>query len=492
MKTLLTAAVVLASLAGTPSAAYGNVAAAPSGQVIPDSYIVVAERSQVERHGGRIVREFKSFNGFEVHMNASQARRVAASGYVEQNAVIQLDAGILGTQPNPPSWGLDRIDQRNLPLDASYTFPNNGAGVRAYILSTGIRVTHTDFGGRAIHGYDSVDNDFIATDCQGSGTHLAGIVGGANYGVAKGATLVAMRIVNCTGAGTIAQVVAGIDWVTNNAVRPAVAVLAVGSAANTVVDNAVKASIASGISYSVVAGGSGSDACNFSPGRVTDALTVAASSNTDTVSGSSGFGPCVDLYAPGVGITSTWYTTDTAVATISGTTPASAHVAGAAALILFAHPTWSAIQVHNEITADATPGVLTGVPPGTANLLLYVDNGGTTPCLYTNGTDVPIPDYPGAAVYSDINVPCAGTGSAAAPVTVNIVHTWKGDLTVELVSPDGSTFLLHNRTGGSADNINQTYIVDLSGEGRNGVWRLRVRDHARADTGYINSWTVNP
>jgi subtilisin family serine protease len=387
------AVLTLTALAGTqasgaPVEPLGLIRPAATATV-PGSYLVMlrggsAPQQLIRRYGGRLGHVYQhALRGFEVALPELAARRMAADpavAYVQQNGFVSLDvtaaAGIQGTQPNPPSWGLDRIDQRLLPLDRSYTYPNTAPNVHAYILSTGIRFTHTDFGGRAVSGRDVIDNDNDASDCNGNGTYLAGIVGGAKHGVAKGVTLVGVRILNCTGSATFAQVIAGIDWVTANAVKPAVAVLAAGGGANTALDDAVRNSIASGVSYAVTAGSSGGDACSFSPGRVATAITAGATNSTDTRLPSSNYGPCLDLFAPGGSILSTWYASDTATITITGTTPAAAHTAGAAALIASRHPTWTAQQVRNKLVADATPGVVINPGPGSPNLLLYVDNSG--------------------------------------------------------------------------------------------------------------------
>lgn len=479
MRSFSTAVVLLSFLGGTTSAA-APVPEASYIVVLQDSTGPVAHYTMTKGHVFT-----KALNGFEAKMSPATASRLArdpAVAYLAPNETHQIEP--LGTQPNPPSWGLDRIDQRALPLDKSYTFPNTASNVHAYVMTTGVRITHTDFGGRAIHGWDTVDNDGDASDCNGHGTYTAGIVGGAAHGVAKGATLVAMRIVNCSGAGTTAQIIAGIDWVTANAVKPAVAVLPIGGGINTALENAVRNSIASGISYAT---GSGSVSCSSSPGRMPEVLNVDGSNSSDAVLPSAGSGSCIDLFAPGGAILSTWWTSDTATATISGGTPAAAHTAGVAALVVSANPAWTAQQVHDKVIADATVGVLTGVPVGAPNRLLFVDNG----CRASNDTNVPIPDYPGAAVFGSVTIAgCSGNASATSTVEVHIIHTWIGDLTVDLLAPDGSIYRLHNRTGGSADNIHRTYTVNLSSELRNGTWRLKVQDHARADVGYLDSWTV--
>jgi subtilisin family serine protease len=279
------------------------------------------------------------------------------------------------TQANPPSYGLDRIDQRNRPLDSSYTYATTATAVHAYIIDTGIRTTHGDFGGRATSGFDAIDGG-AADDCNGHGTHVAGTVGGAAHGVAKGVRLVAVRVLNCEGSGTTAQVVAGIDWVTANAVEPAVANMSLGGGADTALDAAVRRSIASGVSYAIAAGNGflglfPLNACSQSPARVTEALTVSATDSSDRKPFWANTGTCVDLLAPGVSITSTWSTGDAATNTITGTSMSTPHVAGAAALYLHGNPAATPAQVHAAIVSSATTGVVGSPGSGTPNRLLY-------------------------------------------------------------------------------------------------------------------------
>jgi subtilisin family serine protease len=380
---LTTVAIPGAAHAASP--AERAVLAAPGAEVVPDSYVVVLKqdkaavagqaRTLADRHSATVQQTYShALRGFAATMSAQQARRMAAEpavAYVQPNVIHR--AG--DTQTNPPSYGLDRIDQRNLPLNSAYTYSTSAANVHAYIIDTGIRTTHTDFGGRAVSGFDAIDGG-AADDCNGHGTHVAGTVGGTAYGVAKGVQLVAVRVLNCEGSGTTAQVIAGIDWVTANAAKPAVANMSLGGGADTALDNAVTGSIASGVSYSIAAGNGlfglvALDACTQSPARVPTAITVSAVDSSDTKPRWPNRGTCVDVFAPGINITSAWGTGDTATNTISGTSMATPHVAGAAALYLATHPAANAAEVHAAIVNNATTGVVTNAGTGSPNRLLY-------------------------------------------------------------------------------------------------------------------------
>jgi subtilisin family serine protease len=244
--------------------------------------------------------------------------------------------------------------------------------VSAYIIDTGIRFSHTQFGGRAVSGYDAVDGG-SADDCNGHGTHVAGTVGSSTYGVAKSVRLVGVRVLNCQGSGTNSGVIAGVDWVTQNhaAGQPAVANMSLGGGASTALDNAVNNSINDGVTYAIAAGNSNANACNYSPARVAAAVTVGSTTSSDARSSFSNYGTCLDLFAPGSSITSTWHTSNTATNTISGTSMATPHVAGVGALYLQGNPAASPATVRNAIVNTATSGVLTGVGSGSPNRLLY-------------------------------------------------------------------------------------------------------------------------
>ncbi|MGH2749536.1 MAG: S8 family peptidase [Actinomycetota bacterium] len=286
---------------------------------------------------------------------------------------IEADSRVtISDTQSPATWGLDRIDQRNLPLSNSYTYNATGSGVTAYIIDTGIRFSHAQFGGRAVSGYDSVDGG-SADDCNGHGTHVAGTVGGTTYGVAKSVQLVAVRVLNCQGSGTNSGVIAGVDWVTGNhqAGQPAVANMSLGGGANSSLDNAVNNSINDGVTYAVAAGNSNANACNYSPARVSAAITVGSTTSSDSRSSFSNYGSCLDIFAPGSSITSAWHTSDTATNTISGTSMASPHVAGVAALYLQGSPSATPSTVRNAIVNSGTSGVLSNVGSGSPTLLLY-------------------------------------------------------------------------------------------------------------------------
>jgi subtilisin family serine protease len=496
------------ALAAPASAAVGTIREAGSSSVVKDSYVVVlksstgvptAVTSLKSKYGGTIGHTYThALSGFEVSMSAAAAKKLAADpkvSYVQQNGIFKAS-----TTQSGATWGIDRIDQKALPLSTTYTYDTTASNVHAYIIDTGILLTHSQFGGRATSGYDFVDDDTNATDCAGHGTHVAGTVGGSTYGVAKGVALVAVRVLDCAGSGTTADVVAGIDWVTANAIKPAVANMSLGGGADATLDAAVNRSIAAGVTYAVASGNDNVSACSSSPARVPNAITVNATTKTDARASFSNYGTCTDIFAPGQDITSSWYTSTSATNTISGTSMATPHVVGAAALILANNPTYTPAQVTAALKAAATPNVVTSPGTGSPNLLLYTSPGGTTTpptdppttgCSATSSKVVAIPDA-GAAVNSPITIAgCARSAATASTVAVNITHSWRGDLTVALVAPDGTSYALKaSSANDSADNVTGTYTVNLSSEAANGIWNLRVQDVAAQDTGSIQSWTL--
>lgn len=301
-----------------------------------------------------------ALNGF-----AGSISDAARAGLLRDVRVTRVEpdgiATIVTTQTmdaNGDPWGLDRIDQRALPLSGTYTYSNTGSGVEVHIIDTGILTTHEDFGGRAVHGYDFVDNDADATDCHGHGTHVAGTTGGTTWGVAKTMKLVAVRVLDCGGSGTWSGVIAGVDWVTANHTKPAVANMSLGGRANSSVDDAVRNSIAAGVSYSIAAGNSSQDACRFSPARVAEAMTIGATTKTDDRATYSNVGNCIDWFAPGSGIKSAWIGSNTATNTLSGTSMAAPHTAGVAALYLQSNPGANPATVRNALYELTTKGVV--------------------------------------------------------------------------------------------------------------------------------------
>ncbi|RDD85971.1 S8 family peptidase [Streptomyces parvulus] len=500
-----TAALAASLVSALPAtAAEGRVQYADAANAVAGSYIVTLKADEVKsgsaegralakKYGADIERTYtKALNGYAVEASETEAKRLAADPAVA-SVVQDRTFHVTGTQPNPPSWGLDRIDQRNLPLNSSYTYPDSaGQGVTAYVVDTGVRITHGDFGGRASYGYDAIDNDNTAQDGHGHGTHVAGTVAGSAYGVAKKAKIVGVRVLDNSGSGTTAQVVAGIDWVARNAVKPAVANMSLGGGADSALDTAVRNAIASGVTFVVAAGNESTNASTKSPARVTEAITVGATTSSDARASYSNYGSVLDLFAPGSSITSAWNTGDSATNTISGTSMASPHVAGAAALHLAANPTATPAQVATALTSAATTGVVTNPGSGSPNRLLYTGDGGTTPPptgdLYENTGDYTIRDN--ATVESPVTVSGeAGNAPSAMPVQVRIVHSYIGDLQVQLIAPDGTAYTLKAYgTGGSADDIDTTYTVNASSETANGTWKLRVSDNASLDTGRIDAW----
>src|SRR5262245_28293982 len=356
-------------------------------RAIPNHYIVVLDRdangrlgdaalnaSQVERlvpeFAGTVTRRFNhAINGFTAFLSEQQALTLSEDpdvAFVEEDSTMEA----LITQTNPP-WGLDRIGQRDLPLNQAYSYTTTGSGVNAYIIDTGIRRTHTQFGGRAFVGFDAIGDGQNTNDCNGHGTHVAGTVGGSTYGVAKNVRLFAVRVLACNGSGTNSGVIAGVDWVTANHISPAVANMSLGGGVSTALDTAVRNSIASGVTYAIAAGNSNTNASNQSPARVGEAITVGATTRTDARSSFSNFGSVVDIFAPGSAILSSYFTSDTATASLSGTSMASPHVAGVAARYLQSVPGAAPAAVRNEIVNQASANKLSGIPSGTANRLLF-------------------------------------------------------------------------------------------------------------------------
>jgi subtilisin family serine protease len=338
------------------------------------------------RHGGTVGRFFEhALQGYSICLPEAAAEALSEEpnvDLVEQEQVFTPVATQSGA-----TWGIDRIDQRNLPLSTTYTYNFTGAGVHAYIIDTGIRATHHDFGGRvSSQGFTAINDGNGTNDCHGHGTHVSGTVGSSTYGVAKGVTLHAVRVLDCTGSGSTSGVIAGVDWVTQNHASLAVANMSLGGGVSTALDTAVNNSISSGVTYAVAAGNSNANACNGSPARVAAALTVGSTTMSDARSSFSNFGSCVDLFAPGSSITSTWNTSDTATNTISGTSMATPHVTGVAALYLHQFGFQAPSAVAQAINNNATTGVVGNPGSGSPNRLLYsLFGGGGATTVFSDG-----------------------------------------------------------------------------------------------------------
>lgn len=385
-------------------------------------------------------------HGGVYHMTMNEAQQLSLDSnvaYIERDQIFTINTT---TQTNP-TWGLDRIDQSSSSLSHSYSYPDGGQSVNVYVIDTGILTTHQQFGGRATSAVDVVDGDNDATDCNGHGTHVAGTVGSQTYGVAKNAKLFAVRVLNCEGSGSTSDVIAGVEWVTAHHVKPAVANMSVGGGASQALDDAIKASIQAGVTYVVAAGNESTKACNSSPARVPLAITVGSTTSSDARSDFSNYGSCVSVFAPGSDITSTWYTSNTATNKISGTSMASPHVAGVAALYLSAHPNATPAEVKAALLAGSLSGKVSGAGAGSPNLLINTQF--LMPAPAPQPTPAPAPQ-PTPNPTPAPNPP-AGNQLASGAVVNNLAGAVGSEKQFKVVVPANTKNLSISVSGGSGD-----------------------------------------
>jgi subtilisin family serine protease len=491
---------------GGPEPLLATASAGSGAEVIPGQYIVVFNESVTDavgkaknkaaKHKGKLKHAYKAaIKGFAAELSDAAVAALRADpdvAYVEQDQVMRVV-----TDQTPATWGIDRIDQRALPLNSTYTYTPTGAGVTVYIIDTGIRVGHQEFGGRATSGYDAVDGALPADDCNGHGTHVAGTVGGSTYGVAKGVSLVAVRVLSCAGSGTTSGVIAGIDWVTANhqAGAAAAANMSLGGGASTALDAAVQRSISDGVTYAIAAGNSSANACNASPARVAEAITIGATTSSDARASYSNYGSCLDLFAPGSSITSAWYTSNTATNTISGTSMAAPHAAGVAALYLQGNTSASPQTVRDAIFNSATSNVVTNAGTGSPNKLLFAplttDGGGSPP---------PPPPPPSGAPCTSCTA-YSGSLSGAGDADIHPNGTYYQSSTAGthsgwLRGPAGTDFDLYLEKWNGwwwstvARSESTDSEEDIAYSGGSGYYRWRVRSYA--GSGSYTFWLQKP
>lgn len=398
-----------------------------------DRYIVVFKDNVQNPHA--LVDELTRGNGARVHFRYDRVLKGFAATIPAQalegirhnpNVAYVESDGFAGieTQSNPPSWGLDRIDQAQLPLNSQYSYPNSGSGVTVYILDSGVRMDHVEFSSRVSSGYDFIDNDADASDCNGHGTHVAGTVGGTNVGVAKNVNLVSVRVLDCSGWGLWSQIIAGINWVVTNRTGPAVINMSISGNASLSVNTAVNNAVAAGVVCAVAAGNDNVDASTKSPASAADAITVGATTSGDARSSFSNYGSVLDIFAPGSSIYSSTMGGTNTYASWSGTSMATPHVAGAAALYLSANPNATPAQVIGALSGIAISGVLGGIGSGSPNLLLHNQVGGS-------GTPPPTPSAPSSLM-------------AGSTTTSSITLTWTDN------SNDESGFYIERSLNGTS------------------------------------------